>query len=102
MIGESAPSSSPAASTEDPEIERLARERRLVRGLRVAARRAVVLARRYRHEEGPRGEREAACVKQALAWRTAARDLRAGTTLSEGPGLARTTAPVTDASRRTG
>jgi hypothetical protein len=72
---------------DDVEVELLVRERRLARGLRVAARRAIALARRYRREEGPRGLRETACVRQALAWRAAARG-----NLADGrPGLARTT-----------
>jgi len=71
---------------DDPESERLAKDRRLARGLRVAARRSLVLARRYREEEGPGGARETACVRQALAYRAAARHLGA-----ERPGLARTT-----------
>lgn len=79
---------------DDIEIEHLTRERRLARGLRVAARRAVGLARRYRDEEGPRGQREIACVTQALAWRSQARDLRNGTgSLADRPGLARTITP---------
>lgn len=87
---------------DDLETERLARERRIVRGLKVAARRALALARRYREEEGPSGEREIACVTQALAWRAAAHRLR-GKTLSElGPGLARAVAARGDAARRAG
>lgn len=77
------------AESDDPEVVRLARERRLRRGLRAAARRALILARRYRFEEGPRGERELACVAQAMAWRTAARDLRGKSLAELGPGLAR-------------
>ncbi|HVH44761.1 MAG TPA: hypothetical protein VM925_20550 [Labilithrix sp.] len=93
----------PSATPDEIEIERIARARRLVRGLRVAARRALVLARRYRVEEGPRGAREEACVTQALAWRAAARDLRTGMSPAEqGPGLARTSAPQSNASRRAG
>lgn len=89
----------------DLDVERLARARRQARGLRVAARRALVLARRYRDEEGPRGQRETACVTQALAWRTAARDLRSFLSSTEGPlsqspGLARTSAPPSQAARR--
>ena len=85
----------------DAQIERLARARRQARGLRVAARRALALARRYRFEEGPRGEREKACVTQAMAWRSAARDLRRGT-VQGSPGLARTSVPASDANRRAG
>src|SRR5262245_57158799 len=72
---------------DDPEVDRLVRLARLVAGYREAARRALRFARRYRREEGPRGARERACVEQALAWRKAARDLRASR-----PGLARTRA----------
>lgn len=79
----------PLGEADGPEIDRLARERRLSRGLKLAARRALVLARRYRDEEGPRGQREAACVAQALAWRTASRNLRAQPSGELGPGLAR-------------
>ncbi len=93
----------PASVTpEDPEIERLARARRQARGLRSAARRALVLARRYRREEGPRGARETACVDQALAWRSAARDLRDAARVELGPGLARASAPPAAAGRRAG
>ena len=89
---------------DSPEIERLARERRLARGLRLAAKRALDLARRYREEEGPRGSRETACVAQALAWRSAARDLRGKPSSELGPGLARTAPPSTrtDDARRAG
>jgi hypothetical protein len=81
---------------DDPEVARLARDRRVARGLRRAARRAVDLARKYREEEGSGGERERACVRQALAWRTAARHLLAGK-----PGLARALSAEA-AARRTG
>ena len=77
-------STPPAQPLDDAESERLAKDRRLARGLRVAACRALRLARRYRGEEGPGGERETACVRQALAYRAAARHLGA-----ERPGLAR-------------
>ncbi len=92
-----------ASSSDDgPEIERLARERRVARGLKLAARRALTLARRYRDEEGPRGQREAACVAQALAWRAAAHDVH-DTPLAElGPGLARATSSQSNAARRAG
>lgn len=93
---------SASATPEDPEIERLARARRQARGLRTAARRALVLARRYRREEGPRGAREAACVNQALAWRSAARELGASARVEPGPGLARASAPPSAAGRRAG
>lgn len=79
------------------EIARLATELRRARGLRVAARRALRLARRYRAEEGPRGRRELECVEQALAWRAAAIRLRAERT---GPGLARASVPPSSADRR--
>jgi hypothetical protein len=75
---------------DDIEVARLTRERRLTRGLRVAARRAIALARRYRDEEGPHGTREDACVAQALAWRAAARQLHLSPLR---PGLARTAPP---------
>ncbi|MBX3203691.1 MAG: hypothetical protein KF764_01420 [Labilithrix sp.] len=93
-----------SAPPEDVETERLARARRKARGLRSAARRALVLARRYRGEEGARGARETACVEQALAWRSAARDLRAttGAPATASPGLARTSAPTSEAGRRAG
>lgn len=86
---------------EELEIEQLARARRLRRGLRVAARRAIVLARRYRTEEGPGGAREAACVQQALRWRASAQALGNGATDLPRPGLARTTAPKVQGNRRT-
>jgi hypothetical protein len=82
----------------DREIARLATEVRRARGLRVAARRALHLARRYRAEEGPRGARETECVRQALAWRAAAARLRAER--DPGPGLARASVPPGSASRR--
>jgi hypothetical protein len=82
---------------DDPEVERLARERRVARGLRRAARRAADLARKYRAEEGGGGERERACVRQALAWRTAARHLLAGR-----PGLARAVPPDAAAQSKVG
>jgi hypothetical protein len=85
-----------AMQLDDPETERLAGDARRARGFVVAARRALVLARRYRTEEGPRGERELACVKQALAWRASARLLRA-----RRPGLARALAAAAAAERRT-
>lgn len=84
------------------EIERLARVRRLARGLRTAARRALSLARRYRAEEGPRGPREVACVAQALAWRSAARELRGRPLAELGPGLARAASLPARTARRTG
>lgn len=89
---------------DDVEVERRARALRLRRGLRTAARRALVLARRYRSEEGPGGARETTCIAQALSWRKMARELDATTVGIGGPGLARTTAPRSDSSgaRRTG
>lgn len=84
MSGETAPDAG-----EDPEIERAARARRLARGLRAGARRALALARRYRDEEGPGGDREIACVEQALVWRSEARGLRDRPLSELGPGLAR-------------
>lgn len=75
---------------EDEEIERLAEQRRLAAGYRIAARRAIAFARLYREEEGSGGgPRERACVEQALAWREAARGV-ASTPDSACPGLART------------
>ncbi len=94
--------SDPAHDPEDVEIERLARVRRRARGLVVAARRALVLARRYRREEGAGGRRETACVAQALAWRAAAHELRRSTAALVGPGLARTSVPPAEAGRRVG
>ncbi|HVJ90663.1 MAG TPA: hypothetical protein VM580_12730 [Labilithrix sp.] len=96
-------SESDAAKTpEEIEIEQLARARRRARGLRLAARRALTLARRYRDEEGPRGQREIACVAQAMTWRTAARALRAEALAVARPGLARASAPTREEKRRTG
>lgn len=88
---------------DDPDVERIARERGLAAGYRAAARRALAFARRYREEEGSAGgAREKACVAQALEWRKAIRDLHDGRAL--GPGLARTRpeASQDDDARRTG
>ncbi|MFO0740039.1 MAG: hypothetical protein U0270_29340 [Labilithrix sp.] len=85
-------------ATEDPDIVELAARRRRARGLRVAARRALGLARRYRTEEGPRGVRETACVRQALAWRASARELRNGR--ADRPGVARASAPPPSSSEK--
>jgi hypothetical protein len=93
---------SDASTPEDVEFEQLAHVRRRARGLRLAARRALTLARRYRTEEGPRGEREIACVTQAMRWRAAARALRAETLAVVRPGLARTSVPPREENRRTG
>lgn len=82
---------------DDVESERLAKDRRLARGLRTAARRALDLARRYREEEGAGGTRELACIRQALAYRAAARHLGA-----DRPGLARTSLPTAATGRQTG
>ena len=82
-------------SLDDAESERLARIDRLATGYREAARRALAFARRYREEEGASGgEREQACILQALEWRRAARDVRAGrpVAIAARPGLARATA----------
>jgi hypothetical protein len=77
-----------AQPQDDPEIERIARERGLAAGYRAAARRAIAFARRYRQEEGaPGGARERACVAQALEWREASRDVLEGRVPR--PGLAR-------------
>lgn len=90
----------PVEVAEAVEIERIARDLRRARGFTTAARRALVLARRYREEEGmPHGAREAACVKQALAWRASAHDLRRRAAIG-GPGLARTSSPPSPADRR--
>jgi len=71
---------------EDPEVERIARERGLAAGYRAAARRALGFARRYRNEEGSAGgEREKACIAQAREWR-----LLAHRAFVPKPGLART------------
>jgi hypothetical protein len=83
----------------DLEIEHLARDARRARGLLIAARRALGLARRYRAEDGPRGQRELACVDQARVWRDAARATRAGVRTA-GPGLARSAAPTAAATRK--
>jgi hypothetical protein len=83
----------------ETEIQRLARDLRRARGLLVAARRAMALARRYRAEDGPRGRRELACVTQALAWRSAARLARSRINAA-GPGLARTAAPPAAGARK--
>ncbi len=85
------PSAEDSDLDSDAEVERLARARQLYRGLRAAARRALRLARRYREEEGPNGDREIACVAQALAWRDASRQLTSKSIAELGPGLARAT-----------
>ena len=82
--------------TEDADIERLADLRQQAAAYRHAARRALAFARAYRTEEGPGGERERACVAQALIWRRKA--WRAG---PRAP-LARTRADAAADSRRTG
>jgi hypothetical protein len=75
---------------DDVESQRLARIARLVAGYREAAHRALDFARRYRDEEGTAGSaRERACIVQAMAWRRAAHDVRAGRPVVMGPGLAR-------------
>jgi hypothetical protein len=77
---------------DDAESQRLAEVRRLVAGYREAARRALAFAHRYREEEGVRGgTRERACILQALEWRRAAHDARAGRPVPAlpRPGLAR-------------
>ena len=89
------------SDVDDEDIERAVAVRRRARGLRSAARRALRLARRYRSEEGPRGARETACVRQALVWRASARDLRVGARV--GPGVARASVPPSgDAARQSG
>lgn len=77
--------------TEDEDIERLADSRQQAAAYRHAARRALAFARLYRTEEGPNGDRERACVAQAMLWRRRAR-----------PGLARARSDVAADSRRTG
>jgi hypothetical protein len=94
-----------SADTElEAEAARLAGDRRRARGLTIAARRALRLARRYRAEEGSGGTRERACVAQALTWRAMANKLRSrvGAELGRGPGLARASVPPasSDANRR--
>jgi hypothetical protein len=82
---------------DDAESERLARVNRLATGYREAAHRALDFARRYREEEGTAGgDRERACILQAMAWRRAAHDVRAGRPVSmiPRPGLARARADV--------
>ena len=77
---------------DDAESEHLAQVSRLVAGYREAAHRALEFARRYRQEEGaPGGARERACIVQAMAWRRAAHDVRAGrpAPMIPRPGLAR-------------
>ncbi|MBX3231326.1 MAG: hypothetical protein KIT84_10310 [Labilithrix sp.] len=87
----------------DEDIARIVAARRRARGLRAAARRALGLARRYREEEGPRGARETACVRQALTWRSAARELLSPTATAR-PGIARASAPPAsgDEARKSG
>lgn len=90
---------------DDADAGRLADLERLAAGCREAARRTLAFARRYREEEGaPDGERERACIAQALAWRQTAREMRAGRSVAAPrPGLARArgTSTVTG-SQRTG
>jgi len=77
---------------DDAESERLAQMMRLVAGYREAAHRALDFAHRYREEEGgPGGARERACIVQAIEWRKAAHDVRAGrpVALIPRPGIAR-------------
>lgn len=93
---------------DDAESERLAQVSRLVAGYREAAHRALEFARRYRQEEGaPGGARERACLVQAMAWRRAAHDVRAGlpVPMIPRPGLARArteSSVAAPASKRTG
>lgn len=77
---------------DDAQSEQLAWVSRLVAGYREAAWRALDFARRYREEEGAAGgARERACIVQAMAWRRAAHDVRAGlpVPMIPRPGLAR-------------
>ena len=88
---------------DDPESRQLADVRRLVEGYREAAHRALDFARRYRAEEGaPGGERERECILQAIAWRHAAHDVRAGRPAPPipRPGLARTLPSSSDAASK--
>lgn len=92
---------------DDAQSERLAQVARLVAGYREAAHRALEFARRYREEEGVAGgARERACLVQAMAWRRAAHDVRAGrpAPIFARPGLARArseTSIAAPASKRT-
>ena len=97
------------AQLEAPEVERVAHTRATIVRYRMAARRALRLARHYRAEEGlAGGSREAACVAQARAWRRVVRDLRASASAASiaentGPGLARAhLVGRPDAGRKTG
>ena len=88
---------------DDAESERLAHVSRLVAGYREAARRALDFARRYREDEGaPGGARERACIIQAVAWRKAAHDVRAGRPVAivPRPGLARARDAVAQTGKR--
>jgi hypothetical protein len=93
---------------DDAESERLVQVSRLVAGYREAAHRALEFARRYREEEGSAGgQRERACIVQAMAWRRAAHDVRAGrpVPMIPRPGLARArgeSAPVSTTKRAAG
>ena len=92
---------------DDAESEGLAQLRRVVAGYREAAHRALDFAHRYREEEGaPGGPRERACIVQALAWRRAAHDIRAGRPVAmiPRPGLARAREPSqrADSAKRVG
>lgn len=71
----------------DREIQGLADARDTAAGYRIAIRRALGLALRYRREEGRGRPRERACILQALEWRVAARTL--ATPALARPGLAR-------------
>lgn len=90
-------------SSLDPEVQARVERRRLAAGCWEAAHQALAFARRYRFEEGPRGEREKACVSQALEWRRAAHDALAGRPVARRPGLAQTrpSAPPAATSKRT-
>lgn len=105
---EASPTEGAELPVDDAEIEELARRRRVARSLHQAARRALGLARRYRDEEGAGGERERACVTQALAWRSESKAIapelgrgRAASTLPERPGLARARAKVVPSTAKT-
>ncbi len=81
---------------EDEDVIRLARERQLLRGYRMAILMALSFVRRYRAEEGRSfGTRELACLEQARTWRDEMRKVRGRVAVEmEGerlrPGLART------------
>ena len=94
------------SALDEADIARLARIREVAKGYRAAAFRALAFAKLYRFEEGPRGEREKACMMQVAQWRQVVRDLHAGRAVPavpEGPGLVRArAASQPDSERKTG